>query len=318
MYYSIQHTTKFRYNKPVSESITEVRMQPRSEGPQRNITFDLRLSPRAQVSYYRDFYGNVVHHFDVPRSHSQLTINARAVVEMSTPPVLPKTLGAEAWDEIDRTVAGDAYFFDLIASPFAKPSEALRAFAQELNMEQRRRDPLGLLTELNTSIHDYFDYSPQSTKVDSPIDDALHSRKGVCQDFAHVMIALVREYLRLPCRYVSGYLFHGAQYNDRSAADATHAWLEVLLPANLGWVGFDPTNNLIVGERHIRAAIGRDYSDVPPTRGVFKGAAESELTVAVEVTPCDAPPPATDHDVDRFRPPSPLPPSEQMAQQQQQ
>ena len=101
------------------------------------------------------------------------------------------------------------------------------------------------------------------------------------------MIALAR-HLRVPCRYVSGYLFHRVEYNDRSAQDATHAWVEALLP-ELGWVGFDPTNNLLAGQRHIRVAVGRDYADVPPTRGVFKGAAESELSVAVQVKPAEEP-----------------------------
>src|SRR5260370_971135 len=115
----------------------------------------------------------------------------------------------------------------------------------------------------------------------------LKERRGVCQDFAHIMTTLVRE-LRIACRYVSGYLFHRAEDQDRSAADATHAWVEALLPG-LGWVGFDPTNNLVAGERHIRVAIGRDYGDVPPTRGVFKGEAKSELSVAVQVSPSSGP-----------------------------
>ena len=118
--------------------------------------------------------------------------------------------------------------------------------------------------------------------MDSPIDDAIKSRQGVCQDFAHIMIALVRS-LRIPCRYVSGYLYRRAQDHDRSVVDATHAWVEALLPP-LGWVGFDPTNCLLAGDRHIRTAIGRDYADVPPTRGIFRGQTASELSVAVRVT----------------------------------
>jgi transglutaminase-like putative cysteine protease len=111
----------------------------------------------------------------------------------------------------------------------------------------------------------------------------------VCQDYAHIMIALARE-LRIPCRYVSGYLHHSADHADRSSDGATHAWVEAWLP-ELGWVGFDPTNNLLAGERHIRVAVGRDYADVPPTRGVYKGAAESELAVHVKITPTETPPP---------------------------
>jgi transglutaminase-like putative cysteine protease len=127
--------------------------------------------------------------------------------------------------------------------------------------------------------------------VDSPIDHALETRKGVCQDFAHIMITLIRTKLRIPCRYVSGYLAHRAtdEETDRSRASATHAWVEVLMP-HFGWVGFDPTNWLIAGERHIRTAIGRDYADVPPTHGMFRGRATSDLTVAVRVTPTEGTP----------------------------
>ena len=112
--------------------------------------------------------------------------------------------------------------------------------------------------------------------------------KGVCQDFAHTMIALLRQ-VRIPARYVSGYLFRGREDHDRSTPDASHAWVEVLLP-HLGWIGFDPTNNLIAHHRHIRTAVGRDYADVPPTHGVFRGSAESELYVAVQVDASDEAP----------------------------
>src|SRR6202007_2383644 len=140
-------------------------------------------------------------------------------------------------------------------------------------------NPLELLLELNTKLYDLFDYAPNITRVDSPIDDALRARRGVCQDFAHIMIALVRG-LGIPCRYVSGYIYQHKQDHVRSGANATHAWVEALLP-HLGWVGFDPTNCLVAGDRHIRTAIGRDYADVPPTKGVFRGQAASELSVAV-------------------------------------
>jgi transglutaminase-like putative cysteine protease len=144
-----------------------------------------------------------------------------------------------------------------------------------------------LLRELTERLRDAFEYAPQSTEVDSPIDQPLKERRGVCQDFAHIMTAMVRE-LSIPCRYVSGYLFRRVEDQDRSAEDATHAWVEALLPG-LGWVGFDPTNNLLASNSHIRVAIGRDYGDVPPMRGVFKGEAKSELSVAVKVAPSAAP-----------------------------
>jgi transglutaminase-like putative cysteine protease len=139
-----------------------------------------------------------------------------------------------------------------------------------------------LLRQLNGALFEWFDYVPRSTRVNSPIDEAIDSRRGVCQDFAHTMIALVR-LVGIPCRYVSGYLYHGERDHDRSNADATHAWVEALLP-QLGWVGFDPTNNLLAHARYIRTAIGRDYADVPPTRGVYRGRTDSEMYVAVKVS----------------------------------
>jgi transglutaminase-like putative cysteine protease len=285
MHYSIRHLTRFRYSAAISESVMEVRMQPRTEGGQHCIWFDLAVKPRASLTSYRDHLGNLIHHFDVPSHHANLAIKAEAVVEIS-PHVLPESLATDAWSELDAMVAEGDYWEMLMPSHFATPTEPLRKLAQELNV-CRRDDPLSLLRELTAALRDAFEYAPQSTDVDSPIDLALKERRGVCQDFAHIMIAMVRE-LRVPCRYVSGYLFHRVEDQDRSAEDATHAWIEALLPG-LGWVGFDPTNNLIANQRHIRVAIGRDYSDVPPTRGVFKGEAKSELSVAVQVAPSSAP-----------------------------
>ena len=121
--------------------------------------------------------------------------------------------------------------------------------------------------QLNKQLYEYFSYTPRSTRVDSPIDEAIASRQGVCQDFAHTMIALLR-HIGIPARYVSGYLYRGSGDDDRSTPDSTHAWVEVLLPM-LNWVGFDPTNDLMAYNRHIRTAVGRDYADVPPTHGII-------------------------------------------------
>ncbi len=280
--YTIRHTTRFRYSTPISESIMEVRIQPRSEGNQHCLDFHLHTSPRAHIMTYRGEFGNRVHHFDIPNSHNQLTITAEALVDVTAPSPLPAALGAQAWDELDALTASDDYWDTVMPSHFASPSELLYELALELDV-QRRADPLTVLRDLNSAIHQSFDYSLKTTRVDSPIDEALRLRKGVCQDFAHIMITLVR-YLHIPCRYVSGYLFQQGRSHERSASDAMHAWVEAYLPV-LGWVGFDPTNNTLAGEQHIRVAVGRDYADVTPTRGVFRGKAESELAVTVRIAP---------------------------------
>jgi len=288
MFYSIQHLTQFRYDSPVSESLMEVRMHPRTEGPQRCISFQLSVSPRAHVSSYRDYLGNTVHHFDVPGKHNLLRIVAETLVEVQSLPELPDCLSASAWEELDSLVAEGDYWEMLAPSQFAQPTPHLAGLIEDLRVE-RRNDPLSFLRELNGAIYDWFDYVPKATRVDSPIDHAIEARKGVCQDFAHIMTALVR-HVRIPCRYVSGYVYPRAKNRDRSWEGATHAWVEALLPA-LGWVGFDPTNNLTASDRHVRTATGRDYSDVPPTKGIFKGKAASDLTVSVRVALSGAPPP---------------------------
>jgi transglutaminase-like putative cysteine protease len=288
MFYSVRHLTQFRYSSPVSESLMEVRMHPRTEGPQRCLSYQLSVDPRAQVNFYRDYLGNSVHHFDVPRKHTLLRIVAEALVEVQALPDLPSHLGMDAWTQLDALVASGDYWEMLLPSQFAQPTAALDGLIADLQVE-RRGDPLSFLRELNASIYGWFDYAPKSTRVDSPVDHAIEARKGVCQDFAHVMTALVR-HVKIPCRYVSGYLYPLAERPVRSSEGASHAWVEALLPG-LGWVGFDPTNNLVTGDRHIRTAIGRDYFDVPPTKGIFKGKAASELTVSVRVALSDAPPP---------------------------
>ncbi len=284
MYYTVTHKTEFRYSLPISESVMEVYMQPRTEGVQRCLRFKLQTLPRARIFEVRDPLGNAVHHFDIPAQHERLTIGAESLVELIALPPLPDGLSADAWDALD-TAARDGEFWDMLApSARTRTGAPLLNFVRELDL-RRQNDPLGLLRRINTQVFEALDYAPNSTDVDSPIDDVLESRRGVCQDFAHVMIALVRS-LSIPCRYVSGYLYY--QKTDRSTPDASHAWVEAFLPT-LGWIGFDPTNNILASERHIRVAVGRDYNDVPPTRGVFKGKAESELSVEVHVIPTEAP-----------------------------
>lgn len=287
MFYSIRHLTRFRYSTPVSESIMELRMHPRTEGAQRCLTCEISIEPRARVHSYRDYLGNNIDHFSVPGKHTQLRIISEALVEVSDIPELPRSLGPGAWAELDETVRMGDFWEMLMPSQFARSSPALESLARALRVE-RRDDPLLLVRELNGAIYDWFDYVPKSTHVDSPIDHALEARQGVCQDFSHILIALLRG-IGIPSRYVSGYLYHTPKDHDRSSDGATHAWVEAFLPS-LGWVGVDPTNNLFAGERHVRTAIGRDYVDVPPTKGVFKGDASSELTVSVRVSPSDAPP----------------------------
>jgi transglutaminase-like putative cysteine protease len=288
VHYAIRHVTRFGYDTPVSETLMEVRMQPRTEGSQRCLRFELGVTPRARVLAYRDHLGNSVHHFDTPARHTQLTITARACVQLDPPTTVPATLDLGAWEEIDQWARRGEYWDFTQPSRFAQWTPALCEYAATFeNGGARRSDPLTTVRTVMDAIHRDLEYVPKSTKVDSPIDVALLARRGVCQDFAHITIGVVR-LLGLPCRYVSGYIAPLPD-DERSLleASATHAWVEVMLPA-LGWIGVDPTHGAEAGLRHVRVAVGRDYSDVPPTRGVFKGGAGSALTVSVEITPTEA------------------------------
>jgi len=286
--YSIHHHTRYRYSASISESVMETRMRPRSDGGQICHSFRLTLRPHALIKQYTDHFGNEVHWFSVPQRHGYLVLRAESQVEVEEWDVDRLSTVASTWAELDA-LSRQPIFWDWLApSHFAQPTEGLALFARAEKIA-RGRDPLATLQLINQRIYDAFDYVPDSTAVDSAIDVALTHRRGVCQDYTHIFIALARS-LGIPCRYVSGYLHHRADRHDRSDADASHAWAEAFVPGH-GWLGFDPTNHLLAHRRHIRAAIGRDYADVPPTKGVFRGNADSELDVGVQVKLADLPAP---------------------------
>jgi transglutaminase-like putative cysteine protease len=279
----IIHETRYIYSAPVRESVMELWLQPLSLPNQSLIGFDIATEPRAKMLTYRDWLGNIVYHFDIPAKHSELVIRSRAMVETSRHNLaLPDALSPGAWEELNSN-ENQAQFFDMLRpSTFVEATKALRVFMDEQALYQPPEDPLSGLRHLNKVIYEAFEYVPGFTNANSPIDSALQARKGVCQDFAHIMLAIARCW-GIPSRYVSGYLARTAEDTQfRSVPDASHAWIECLVPG-FGWVGFDPTNDMLANERHVVVAYGRDYADVPPTRGVLKGDATSMLEVDVNV-----------------------------------
>ena len=286
MPYLVRHLTRFTYTSPVSESVMELRMQPLDRNGQQCLRFSVTTSQKAKVFAYRDHFGNAVHYFDIPGRHSRLDVSVESAVAIESSRPLPDRLPDEGWSAVDAFADRPDLTDWLAPSHFAHDTSALSEFARAIGFG-RHQDPLTTMRALNSTIYAQFAYEPRSTRVDSPIDDAVRARAGVCQDFAHIMTGLARR-VGIPARYVSGYIAPRESAHDRSADNATHAWVEAFLP-ECGWVGFDPTNNVLAGDRHVAAAIGRDYGDVPPTRGVFKGDAGSELSVAVAVTPASSP-----------------------------
>lgn len=286
-YYSIRHTTSFTYDAPIHESFLEVRSQPRSEGDQRCLMFVLKVSPKARILSYSDFLGNRVHHFDIPGAHDELNIVAEATVEVDRTVDIPESLPLSAWAALARRVEEGDFVELLMPSTVAQPTPLLLSLMREMKLD-RSSDPLTMIHRANRQLGKHIKYAEGVTKPESPIDTALKARAGVGQDFVHIFIAMIRQ-LGIPCRYVSGYRY-APSGSTPDGLQKTHAWAEALLP-ELGWVGFDPAIGVVVDECYIRSAIGRDYADIPPTRGVYKGEASSQIAFSVSVTPTREPSP---------------------------
>lgn len=282
MLLEIRHMAQYHYAAPVRESVIELWVQPQKGGRQRLISFELEIDPSVQMFSYADAFANAVYHFDVPQPHELLTIQARSAVETDPLEPLPDGLDLGEWDRLNSDfLRGDCFDY-LNPHGFARATPALDAFVLSHDLDQARaHDPLTAVRMVCETLHRALDYQHGAAKADYPIDLALAAQQGVCQDFAHVMIAICRSW-GIPARYVSGYLLADPTQGDRSDPGVTHAWVEVFLPS-LRWVGFDPTNNVLAGERYVVIASGRDYSDAPPSRGVYKGEADSALTVSVSV-----------------------------------
>jgi transglutaminase-like putative cysteine protease len=261
----IHHTTRFEYQMPAYDSHNEVRMRP-LEGPrQRCVEFELEVTPRTSAFEYDDYYGNRVHAFSIHQQHPALIVTAKSLVECTKggqQPAKPMAFGEFLLEDHARNRL--EYDF-LNASRHIPFSEPMRKFFW-LARPDPSEDVATYANRVVAFIRDQFVYEPGMTKVQSTAEEILTVGGGVCQDFAHLTIGVLR-LAGIPCRYVSGYLAQEANTSVASiGTQASHAWLEAQLPG-LGWTGFDPTNGCVVDERHIRVAIGRDYSDVPPMRG---------------------------------------------------
>lgn len=276
--YEIEHVSRYLYKSPIRHSVLSLCLKPRNDRLQRLLSYDVVTNPQAPLSSETDFYGNTKHVINIHREHHALEIISRSAVECSPSPPLPTLPGPNAWDEILSWRGSSRYWEFTHPSAFARPSPALNSFVKEMDARPGE-DPLQSLLQLSDTLFRKFQYVPGSTSVLSPIEHILETGQGVCQDYAHVMIAITRSW-HIPTRYVSGYLYMGGDSRQESCQPASHAWVECLLP-NAGWTGFDPTNDCIADQRYVRVAIGRDYQDAAPVRGVFVGGEESQLDVNI-------------------------------------
>jgi transglutaminase-like putative cysteine protease len=287
--YRIRHLTAYSYDTPVASATLALRVTPRDGIAQRTISHNLDVSPApASVVFERDFYGNAVNVVTIEESHTELTINATAEVEVSHRAPFPGP-GID-WEKVadaalrshDLSPEAPAHF--MFASPRIQLSADVTRYARE--SFKPGRGIIEAARDLMTQIKREFAYEPESTEIWTPLSQAFAARRGVCQDFAHIMIAGLRG-LGVPAAYVSGYLRTVPPPGKErlEGADATHAWVSVWCGTEDGWLGFDPTNAIDTGDDHIALAIGRDFSDVSPVYGVFVGSGANELRVEVDVIP---------------------------------
>jgi transglutaminase-like putative cysteine protease len=289
MIYRISHRTFYRYAEAASLCHNEARLRPLDTPSQRRISWKLRIDPEPDYLRGReDSFGNHVDYFAIQRPHKELSIIAESEVEVSRSPSLD--LGADiAWDAVGDHLRAhkDPAFLEartyMLSSPQVPITEELRSFAKA--DFEAGRPVLEAVSALNTRIFKDFKFTPGFTTVSTPVAEVLKNRCGVCQDFAQLMIGALRS-MGVPARYVSGYLetLPPPGKPKLIGADASHAWVSIYVP-ELGWVDFDPTNNIRASERHIVTAVGRDYGDVAPLRGVTVGGAHHQLSVAVDVNP---------------------------------
>lgn len=293
MRFRINHVTRYRYTEPVSLCHNIAHLKPRDLPHQKVLSAQLRIDPWPSVSSeHLDFFGNRVGYFCIQQSHKSLDVGVASEVDVTVPDLLDFATSTP-WEQVVSTLqdgpsveSSDARIFSL-ASPYVTREPGAVELA--LASFTPGRPILEATADLMGRIYREFEFDPHFTTIATPIAAVLEHRKGVCQDFAHLGLACLRG-LGLAARYVSGYLetLPPPGQIKLQGADASHAWFAVFVPGT-GWVDFDPTNDQVPREQHITTAVGRDFHDVTPVRGVFYGGGEHHLEVEVDVDRIPAP-----------------------------
>jgi transglutaminase-like putative cysteine protease len=283
MRYRAMHLTRYLYEQPVSQCLTEARLTPRELPRQHLVHTALCIDPAPEVMVRRiDYFGNEVVASSIFRTHDSFITTASSLVEVveDTRPEPPAVTWEDARARLiehadDEALAAYEFTFD---SPYVAAAPELAEYARPTFTAGR---PLAdAVKELSHRIHEEFLYCPRSTTIDMPLIEVLEKRQGVCQDFSHVMIGALRS-LGLSARYVSGYLESGTTYQG---AEASHAWVSAFIPG-YGWLDLDPTNDMVPGTGHVTIALGRDYGDVTPVKGIALGGGGQTVEVEVRVVP---------------------------------
>ena len=291
MRYRVVHSTTYSYSEPVSLCQNGIHLTPRKTSRQSCLAHRLTICPApGKLQEYVDYFGNPVHFFTIPDAHQEMLVTAESDVSISSAAYIPPET-TSLWEHVrDSTKTAqtvealDARQF-LFDSPHVEACAGLASFTAE--SFPAGRPWLEAVLDLTARINRTFVYDPTATNISTPLKTVLDMKRGVCQDFAHLQIGCLRA-LGLPARYVSGYLLTApaAGQPRLQGANASHAWLSAYCPG-LGWVEFDPTNNIVPSLDHVIVAWGRDYSDVCPIQGVFVGGGQHRMNVSVDVRPIE-------------------------------
>ncbi|MGW0040456.1 transglutaminase family protein [Rhodococcus sp. NPDC003348] len=270
----VVHTTGFAYNAPVTSSFNEARLTPRSDARQNVIHNRVETVPATRAYRYTDYWGTAVTAFDLHAPHTTLAVTGSSVVETEAVTIPADTVG---WDRLGEDHIRDQYGEYLCGTGYVPSSDHFDDVAQRLRRECR---PAEAVVAAAGWVHEQMSYVPGSTGVHTSALEAWEERRGVCQDYAHLTLLLLRA-MGIPSRYVSGYLHPNPDAALGEAVSAeSHAWVQAWTGS---WWGYDPTNAVLVNEQHVSVAVGRDYADVPPLKGIYSGGGSTDLDVVVEM-----------------------------------
>lgn len=274
--FKIVHITKYQYNWPIKESINEVRLFPHNFSNQEVIDYQLLITHDPEVEYYQDYYGNRVANFNNLESHEEMVIESRMMVRVNHSLKIPEIDNTTVKD-IGKEKSENITLLRLSYPEVIQKQQEIEAILAAIDVANK---PIIEIAQLcNQYIFDNFTYTKGITNIETTIDEILEIKKGVCQDFAHVLLQLVRT-VGIPARYVSGYI---CPYESGLRGEgATHAWVEIYTPTQ-GWLGLDPTNNIWTMDNHVKLAVGRNFYDCTPIKGTFKGLARQTLSVCVSI-----------------------------------
>jgi len=277
----ICHITRYRYAEPVTDSVNEIRLSPRTNYRQACYHHEIKVEPAAALFSYEDYFGNRIHAFTVNPAHRELSVTVRStVVTHDNDKHRRKVLSP---DEDWQTVRSEAVY-DRFAE-YLQPTAYIVFDGTFIENDAVKEDGIGVfdwVLQTAKRIYEQYEYNPNTTGVHTTVSEFYRLRRGVCQDFAHLMITLCRM-KGVPARYVSGYHFVGdLQSRTATFEQASHAWIEAYIPGT-GWIGFDPTNNCQVDDHYVKLGHGRDYLDIVPMKGVYRGTPVQTMDVTVDV-----------------------------------